>query len=362
LAKAAYDGVVASAKARIAQQNAQGGVDGRQIQLDVVDDQSTPTGNASATANLASANVFGVIESTSFAFGGYKALQAAGVPVTGGPADAGEWGAQPDTNMFAWQDPVDPSYPQYTELGNLMKQLGATTVGGITFTNEPSGEATLLGMINSAVQLGLKKGYVNTSLTYGKLDANGVALALKQSGTDGVYFPIDAGEIFQILSAAKQAGVNIKVSLLPSGYGESLLADTSAASLGQGAYFMPSAAPTELNTPATKAFQAALAKYANYTAASPDAGYYWGWLGADVMIKGLQTAGTNPTRQSFISGLQTVSSYNGGGLLAYPADFTLANFGKAPAQVCTYLTKLQDKAFVPIPSDGKPYCGGQISK
>jgi branched-chain amino acid transport system substrate-binding protein len=361
LAQAAYNGVVQAAKARIAQQNAQGGVDGRQIQLNVVDDQSTPTGNASASANLASADVFGVIDVSSFVFGGFKPLQAAGVPVTGGALDAGEWGAQPNTNMFSWTDPVDPSYPQYTDLGSLMKQLGATKVGGITFTNEPSGEATLLGMVNSSQQLGLQKGYINTSLTYGKLDAAGVALALKQSGTDGLYLPIDAGEIFQILNAAKQAGVNLKVALMPSGYGQSLLSDASAVSLGQGVYFMPSAAPTELQTAATKAFQAGLAKYANYTAASPDAGYYWGWLGADLMIKGLQMAGTNPTRQSFIDGLHTVSSYDGGGLLAYPADLTLANFGKAPAKVCTYLTKLQGTTFVPQPSSGTPFCGGQIS-
>lgn len=341
-------------------QNAQGGVDGRQIKLDVLDDQSTPTGNAAASSNLASADVFGVMESSAFTFGGYKALQTAGVPVTGGPVDAGEWGTQPDTNMFNWQDPVDPTNPEYTNLGKLMKDLGVTKPGGVSFNAEPAGASELTGMVASGAQLGLQKGYVNTSLTFGKLDASAEALALKQSGTDGLFLPIDAGESFQLLGAAKAAGVNLKAVLLPSGYGQSLLADPSAVAVAQGVYFLTTLAPVSLGTAATNAFQAALAKYAGFTGI-PDTGYYWGWLDADLMIKGLQMAGANPTRTSFINALHTVSSYNGGGLLATPADLTLANFGKPAASVCTYAMQLEGKAFKAYPSSGAPICGGQIS-
>lgn len=360
LAQAAYDGVVAAAKARIALQNAEGGVDGRQLKLDVVDDQSTSAGNASASSNLASADVFGVIDVSSFVYGGYKTLQEAGIPVTGGDLDAAEWGTQPDTNMFAWDDPVDPSYPEYTYLGNLMKDLGATTVGGISFNDEPSGASLLSGMVASSQALGLKKGYVNESLTLGQLNGAAVALSLKQSGTNGLFFPIDSAESFEALGAAKQAGVNIKVNLLANGYGQSLLADKSAVSLGQGTYFMTDGAPVELQTSATKTFQSALAKYADYTGI-PDSGYYWGWLGTDLMIKGLQMAGTNPTRTSFINGLHTVKAYTAGGLLAQPANLTLADFGKAPAQQCTYVVQLEGTTFKPYPSDGSPVCGGPVS-
>lgn len=360
LAQASYVGVVAAAKARIALQNAQGGVDGRQIKLDVLDDQSSPTGNAAASSNLASADVFGVLESSAFTFGGYKALQTAGVPVTGGPVDAGEWGVQPDTNMFNWQDPVDPANPEYTNLGKLMKDLGVTKPGGVSFNEEPAGASELTGMVASGAQLGLQKGYVNTSLTFGKLDASAEALALKQSGTDGLFLPIDAGESFQLLGAAKAAGVNLKAALLPSGYGKSLLDAPSAVAAAQGVYFVNTVTPVEIGTTATKAFQAALAKYAGFTGV-PDTGYYWGWLDADLMIKGLQLAGANPTRKSFMDALHGVSNYDGGGLLATPADLTLANFGKPAAQVCVYAVQLEGKAFKPFPSNGSPVCGGPLS-
>jgi hypothetical protein len=79
------------------------------------------------------------------------------------------------------------------------------------------------------------------------------------------------------------------------------------------------------------------------------------------MIKGLQLAGTNPTRKSFTDALHGVSSYNGGGLLATPADLTLANFGKPVSQVCAYAMQLEGKAFKSYPSDGSPTCGGPIS-
>ena len=53
----------------------------------------------------------------------------------------------------------------------------------------------------------------------------------------------------------------------------------------------------------------------------PDYGQVEGWLSADLMISGLQLAGANPTRTSFIDGLRTDTSYTGGGLLPNPVDY-----------------------------------------
>jgi branched-chain amino acid transport system substrate-binding protein len=77
----------------------------------------------------------------------------------------------------------------------------------------------------------------------------------------------------------------------------------------------------------------------------------------DLMIKGLEVRGKNPTRQSFITNLRTVTSYDASGLLPNPVDFSLAAFGKARPKTCGRYAKLQGDTFVPIPSDGKPTCG-----
>jgi branched-chain amino acid transport system substrate-binding protein len=115
------------------------------------------------------------------------------------------------------------------------------------------------------------------------------------------------------------------------------------------------AAPVELKTPATMAMQAAFSKYAGYTGV-PDFQWYEGWLSVDLMIKGLQIAGTNPTRSSFINNLHQVTSYDGGGLLGTPVSFSLSNFGHAPQTLCAWYTILQGQQFV-VTNGGKPVCG-----
>jgi hypothetical protein len=71
---------------------------------------------------------------------------------------------------------------------------------------------------------------------------------------------------------------------------------------------------------------------------------------------GLQKAGPNPTRQSFLGALHNLQGWNAEGLLPNTADFTLANFGKPATTSCAYFVKLQGSAFVPL-NNGKPYCG-----
>jgi branched-chain amino acid transport system substrate-binding protein len=113
----------------------------------------------------------------------------------------------------------------------------------------------------------------------------------------------------------------------------------------------------ELGSPATKAMQAAFLKYDHYSG-DPDFGWYQGWTSMDLMIKGLEVAGQNPTRQSFISNLRQVTSYDAGGLVATPLDYT--QFGKAPASLCAWYVRLEGAQFVLTPSDGKPVCGTVI--
>lgn len=59
---------------------------------------------------------------------------------------------------------------------------------------------------------------------------------------------------------------------------------------------------------ATKNFQAALAKYALYTGV-PGFDCYKGWASADLMIKGLELAGTNPTPSGLINVFHGVTNF-----------------------------------------------------
>ena len=70
------------------------------------------------------------------------------------------------------------------------------------------------------------------------------------------------------------------------------------------------------------------------------------------MIKGLQVAGKNPTRQSFITNLRKVTSWNDDGLLAVPENFEHTTTpGKT---LCGWTVQLVGKKFVPTST--KPVC------
>jgi branched-chain amino acid transport system substrate-binding protein len=352
-------------QARIDLQNSQGGVDGRKLLLQTKDDTSSTSGNATAAQVFATGSVFGVIAETPFLFGGYRALQKAGIPVTGGGWDGPEWGTQPNTNMFSYGGVngsvagTDPNLPQYTTGPAFIKSQGGTNVASFGFGTTPSSSGNAKGFAEASKAAGLTVGLLDTSIPFGTVNATPIALEMKSAGVDSTWMPLTEDTNFAIITAAKQAGVNLKVPVLATGYGQSLLDDSSALAAGNGAYFSLQTAPVEIRSSATLAMQAAFAKYANFTGV-PGFDWYQGWLGADLMIQGLEKAGQNPTRQSFMTGLRGVTDYSGGGLLASPADFSLAKFGTAPPTGCYYFAKLQGTAFVPVPADGKPSCGTLI--
>ena len=135
----------------------------------------------------------------------------------------------------------------------------------------------------------------------------------------------------------------MKLIINATGYGQVLLDDAGAVPAARGAWFLATGVPVESKSPATRAFQSALARYAHYTGV-PDFTWYEGWGGADLMIKGLELAGKDPTQSAFISNLHKVTDYNANGLFG-PVSFSLSDFGKAPKTLCEYLVQLEGNAY-----------------
>ncbi len=90
----------------------------------------------------------------------------------------------------------------------------------------------------------------------------------------------------------------------------------------------------------------------------PTFGQYESWAGADLMIKGLELAGTNPTRAEVINELRGVTSYNANGLLPVTFDYA-TNFGHNPPQTCAWIMKAETTGFAPdLPVT--PTCGTDL--
>ena len=345
--------IAKAAQAHVDLQNAEGGVDGRQIKLVVKDDQSTSTSNATASEDLVQAShVFAVDNDSSEAFGGAPFLQKEGIPVVGAAWDGIEWGQQPYTNMFTWTGLRDPTLPGEAYSAIYLKDNGAKNVAVVSWALPGAAQSAKQGTKLLEYE-GLKVGYQNYSQPPGGVNMTAVALGMKQAGVDSVLPVMGDTSNVALLVAAQQIGLKLKVSEVPSGYGQSLLGQSEAVSALQGASFGLVSAPVELHTPATIAWQAALAKYAHFTGI-PGFDYEHGWISADLMIRGLEAAGSNPTRQSFITNLRKVTDYTAGGLLPGPINFA---FGQDANPACGWYVVLKGTTFVLNPSNGKPVCG-----
>jgi branched-chain amino acid transport system substrate-binding protein len=346
------------AQARISALNAAGGINGRKITLVTADDQSSVSGDLTAAQDLVNKGVFGIIDYTPYAFGGYRYLQQKGIPVTGGSFDGPEWGIKPNTNMFTYAGGIDPKYPANSYQALFFKSLGVTKVGAFAYGVSPSSIASIKDLKSAVTSQGMTMPYENLSLPFGAVDFTSYALAMKAANVDAAVCSCVQNSNIAMAVAAKQAGIPLKAALMFSGADSSLFDNPTATAAAQGTYWPTTIVPIDLNNPATNQFIANLKQYdPSYKGGYPSYGLTGSYLSADLMIEGLRVAGQNPTRQSFINNLTKVTAWNAEGLI--PSTVGFDHFGTAQQQLCGYFTQVKGNQFVTI-NGGKPYCGTLI--
>lgn len=344
-------------KARLDLQNAEGGVNGHKLIPLVIDDQTSPTEIATAVQE-ADSKAFAIVSQSPLFFLAAKYPQEQGIPVTGAYSDGPEWGEQPYTNMFASDEgSVDPKYPANTLQGDFLKQHGGTVLGAYGYGISPSSSRATLQETLSFKHVGEKVAVENTSVPFGSVDFTPEALVAKEDHVNALIPNMDNNSNFALAEAMKQAGVKLKVALFATGYQPGVINSSVWPSL-QGDYFLSIARPWSLPDAGTEEMQAALEKYDGYTKSQfPSFGEYEAWLGADLMIKGLELAGKSPTRAGVIKALRGVTSYNGNGLLPESIDYATI-FGHDLAKTCAFALQATKTAFKPVSS--LPICGTDI--
>lgn len=344
--------------ARVAMQNANGGIDGHKLNGVVINDAGNFTQEASIVQGaVQTKGAVGVVSVTPFMFEAYRWLQQNHIPVTGSSADGGEWGTPKNTNMFPSDDGAQtPNSPATKALSTLMKKIGAKSVASLGYSISPLSSQAAKNYSAEARYAGLKASYLNTSLTFGATNFTSEALAVKKSGADLVTPALDNNSNFSLMQNVRNAGSKAK-GLLATGLEPTVVKSSSWTAL-QGSYFFQVWVPTQLGTKATKQFQSALKKYEHVpTSKFPDWAVYESWLGATLMIKGLLADGPNPTSQGIITKLRKVTNYNGNGLLSHPINYT-ALAKKKYTPTCVYYLKAVKSGFKPM--DTKPVCGNII--
>jgi branched-chain amino acid transport system substrate-binding protein len=348
-------------KARLGLVNAAGGVNGHKITYVMADDASSAAGAATATRQLIEQDhVTAIVDNSSWFFGAYTIAEQAGVPVFGTGFDGGpEWTNPQYKALFDVQG--SENYAAVSAVwGIVAKKLGVTKAGAVGYVGSPSAEISANNFVASVQHYGIAPGY-STNIPFGSTDVGPVVLGIKNSGTNGFYTVTIPNTSFAVLVGLAQAGVKMKMVLLPTGYGGDLLADKAAVQAGNGAYFYTSAAPVESGNAAALQLQSALHTYAGIPSGTiPDFGEYQAWLATDALVAALGKAGANPTSSSIISGFRD-ASWDAGGLYPHPVNF--GQYGTQASSTgpggCLYIVQLLNGAFHPV-TGLSPVCAGAI--
>jgi len=250
--------------------------------------------------------------------------------------------------------PFGGKFYTYTGVPQFLKSIGLSKVATFSYSISQSAIQANKSVMEAAAPLGINACYVNNSVQFGQTSFTTEALAAQQKGCDGsISAMVDSSDV-GLSAALKQGGFTGK-QFYYTGYDQAVLDDPNASAALDGDYF-----PAGLNftdpTPGVQQMVNALRKYVPQVSGIPSLGVYDSYLSADLMIEGLEAAGANPTRQSFISGLRAVSNYDGHGLYAQaPLSFT--GFGTPamlPQQTCSDYVQLKSGKFVTVT---KNLCG-----
>jgi branched-chain amino acid transport system substrate-binding protein len=363
VAAATHKNAHKACEGRIEAENAKGGVNGRKIEVEYIDDKSG-AGNLTAAKDLVeNRKVFAVVDNSAFAFLTWRYLEDAGVPMIGGGFDGNYYYDKGNESIISSLGNGTPvpglTYDTSTK---MMKKLGATKVAAVGYGASPSSsESAKSTETFGAEAQGLEGVYLNNTLEFGGTDVGPVVLGIKNSGADGVYLPLDADTNFAIVQGLQQNGVKMKANILATGYGQDLLDQPIAKTITPNDVMFSGYRPIELGGPAVKKFVSAL-KRADLTGV-PDYGSYLGYITCDMAILGLKNAGKTPTRQAFVDGIRNANGgkYDGAGLMCQPVDLSYENFGKISPTSCTYFLTVEDGKFKVL-NGGKPITGKLVGE
>jgi branched-chain amino acid transport system substrate-binding protein len=341
-------------QARVGRENSKGGVNGRKVDVEYVDDQSGGANKTAAQDLVQNKHVFMVVNNSSFAFLTYQWLLDNGIPQVNGGYDGTYYGTEGNENVIsALGNVVAASGVTYDGLPKVMKAMGAKKVAALAYGISASSTAAAENLQKYAVpEVGLEAVYTNTTVDFGSTDVGPQVLGIKNAGADAVYLPLVAGSNIAVVQGLAQNGVKMKSTVLATGYGQPMLDQPVSKTFGPEVVMATGFAPVELKTKATKQFQADLKKYGGYTGV-PDFGMYTGYITCDLALVGLKNAGNPPKRADFAPNLRKLGTYDQAGLACRPIDISLETYGQASKTACGWYVQVKDGKFVLFPPKGK---------
>ncbi|MDT3446766.1 MULTISPECIES: ABC transporter substrate-binding protein [unclassified Pseudofrankia] len=334
----------------------EGGIYGRQITYAWRDNGGVSDLNEHAAQELVTdERVFGIVQEPSAAGGSIGWLNEQGVPVTGLALDS-NW--QGMNNMFSWYYFGKGST---TTWGQYLRGRGVSRVvvfaTGVNATSVDSNQKIVASLRASRIQVVKTFWVAETTTSFQNLAQQ--TKAANVDGIAGVLVPEAAAQLLPDLrGVGLTLGGSLKAALLPLGYDSSVLEKEGPALAGVSIATLVN--PFENDTPGQRKFRQAMTAYSPETQPPTQDSAVYGWLSADLFIRGLRAAGKCPTRESFITNLRAVKDYDGSGMTAPDRNDLSTNFREPSACYSVVEISPDGQHFVPQ-NDGQPYCGTAIT-
>lgn len=330
---------------------------GYKIQYVVGDSATNPATIMSAAQKLVTQDhVAAVIGVGAVTFGATTYLAAQHIPVIGAAQDGPEW--QTLKNTFAVTGAINQQIVTTTN-GDFFKSQGVTNVGSLGYGISPLSAESAKATAESAKHAGLKVGYLNSNFPFGSTDVQPVALAMKSGGVDGFTSATDPNTSFALITALRQANVDLKAALLPTGYGsDTTQAGPGALNAAQNVFFALQYEPIEMQTAATKQFASDL-KSAGVTTQATLAEYH-GYASVGLLVQALKAANGKATAPAILTALSGIHSWDGLGLFGgRKIDINDRAANPGGVDNCAWVTKFEKDSFVLV-KNADPICGTVI--
>ncbi|CAI7977720.1 Peripla_BP_6 domain-containing protein [Frankia sp. Hr75.2] len=298
--------------ARFGLANASGGVHGRQISYVWRDDQANPSTNLTMSRQLVEREgVFAVLETSTATSGGAPYLAEAGVPVVGLAVEEA-WSRYRNMFSFSYLFTDGGSVDTF---GRFVREHGGTRA---VIVRDYAGGSTSVQFADQLI-VSLRAAGVEipaeqvTEYQPGRASASRIAEWMLNNGVDTLVAAMDTETLAQLVDAAGEAEVPLKVILTGREVSAELLETYGARLAGVTSY--ANYLPFQVSSPALGAYRAAVARYAPQLVDPDQTLALTAYVVADMLVRGLEEAGECPSRQSFMDGLRAVEDYDAGGLI-----------------------------------------------
>lgn len=347
-----YEQVVTGAQAYFDEVNKEGGVFGKKLRIvKVLDDQTRDSKSIAAARTLVEeTEVFAVLHASQV-FAGADIFVKAGTPVFGYNIQA-EWAKGP--NLFGtYGSYICFDCPSLSPV-YAAQQVGAKRVAVFAYGSSPQ-SADCAEIVRDAFdKWGPRVVVFDTSLAFGfsQNDISAAVQAMKDNQVDFVAACMDINGEVNLRKALVAAGVPGMRFYAPQGYDAQTLAE-----LGRdldGFTFPVQFVPFEAakGNPGMSHFVKAM----KARGLQPTENLLVGWVGAELLVRGIEDAGKNFTQQSVVDAINQITDWTAGGKIA-PVNWKTAHGPAAPGeQDCWAFVVVENGRFVPkYGQPGKPF-------